>query len=84
MRASSSRTTISGSFQQQDTAPCQTTPILLKTHQKELPEEIDLNESELPPPAEQARHIATRLETRAGALRNASREVSDQPGLLDD
>jgi hypothetical protein len=49
-----------------------------------LPEELDADESELPPPAEQARHIAARLETRAGALRNASREVSDQPGLLDD
>jgi hypothetical protein len=34
-RASSSRATISGSFQKQDTAPCQTTPVLLKTHQKE-------------------------------------------------
>ncbi|MCS4099845.1 hypothetical protein [Salinibacter ruber] len=49
-----------------------------------MPEEIDLNESELPPPAEQARHIATRLEMRAGTLWDASGEVGDQPGLLDD
>jgi hypothetical protein len=52
--------------------------------QKELPEELDIDELELPRPAEQARHIAARLETCAGALRNASGEVGDQPGLPGD
>jgi hypothetical protein len=49
-----------------------------------LPEELDTGESELPRPAEQARHVAARLETCAGALRNASGEVGGQPGLSDD
>jgi hypothetical protein len=52
-----------------------------RLRQQELPEEIDIDESELPRPDEQARHIAARLETYAGALRNASGEVGDQPGL---
>ena len=55
-----------------------------RLRQKELPEELDLDESELPRPAEQARHIAARLESCAGALRNASGEVGGQPGLSDD
>jgi uncharacterized membrane protein YccC len=55
-----------------------------RLRQEELPEELDTDESELPRPAEQARHIAARLETCAGALRNASGEVGDQPGLSDD
>jgi hypothetical protein len=55
-----------------------------RLRQKELPEELDTDESELPRPAEQARHVAARLETCAGALRNASGEVADQPGLSDD
>jgi hypothetical protein len=42
---------------------------------------LEIDESELPRPDEQARHIAARLETCAGALRNASGEVGDQPGL---
>jgi hypothetical protein len=49
--------------------------------QKGLPEELSVDESELPRPAEQALHIAARLEECAGALRNASGEVGDQPGL---
>lgn len=49
--------------------------------QQELPEELEIDESEFPRPAEQARHIAARLESCAGALRNASGEVGDQPGL---
>jgi len=52
-----------------------------RLRQEELPEELDIDESELPRPGEQARHIAARLETCAGALRNASGEVGDQPGL---
>ncbi len=52
-----------------------------RLRQEELPEELDVDESELPRPGEQARHIAARLETCAGALRNASGEVGDQPGL---
>ena len=55
-----------------------------RLRQKELPEELDLDESELPRPAEQARHIAARLESCAGALRNASGELGGQPGLSDD
>ena len=54
-----------------------------RLRQKELPEELDTGESELPRPAEQARHVAARLETCAGALRNASGEVGDQPGFSD-
>mgnify|MGYP000609642130 CR=1 FL=1 len=52
-----------------------------RLRQKELPEELDIDESDLPRPGEQARHVAARLETCAGALRNASGEVGDQPGL---
>jgi hypothetical protein len=52
-----------------------------RLRQQELPEELDVDESELPRPDEQARHIAARLESCAGALRNASGEVGDQPGL---
>jgi len=55
-----------------------------RLRQQELPEELDIDESELPRPDEQARHIAARLETCAGALRNASGEVGDQPGLSSD
>lgn len=52
-----------------------------RLRQQKLPEELSVDESELPRPDEQARHIAARLETCAGALRNASGEVGDQPGL---
>jgi hypothetical protein len=52
-----------------------------RLRQEELPEELDVDESELPRPDEQARHVAARLEECAGALRNASGEVGDQPGL---
>jgi hypothetical protein len=52
-----------------------------RLRQKELPEELDIDESALPGPAEQARHIAARLETCAGALRHACGEVGDEPGL---
>ncbi len=52
-----------------------------RLRQKEMPEELDLDESELPRPAEQARPIAARLESCVGALRNASGEVGGQPGL---
>ena len=52
-----------------------------RLRQQELPEELEVDESELPRPGEQARRIAARLETCAGALRNASGEVGDQPGL---
>jgi len=52
-----------------------------RLRQQELPEELEIDESELPRPDEQARHIAARLEECAGALRNASGEVGDQPGL---
>ncbi len=52
-----------------------------RLRQEKLPEELEVDESELPRPDEQARHIAARLETCAGALRNASGEVGDQPGL---
>ena len=52
-----------------------------RLRQEELPEELSVDESELPRPDEQARHVAARLEECAGALRNASGEVSDQPGL---
>jgi hypothetical protein len=48
---------------------------------QELPEDLNIDESELPRPAEQARHIAAQLEECAGALRNASGEVGDQPGM---
>jgi len=43
--------------------------------QQELPE--DLDESELPLPKKQARHIAAPLESCAGALQSASGEVGD-------
>ncbi len=52
-----------------------------RLRQQEQPEELDIDESELPRPDEQARHIAARLEECAGALRNSSGEVGDQPGL---
>lgn len=52
-----------------------------RLRQQELPEGLDIDESELPRPDEQARHIAARLEECAGALRNASGEMGDQPGL---
>ena len=52
-----------------------------RLRQQETPEELDVDESELPRPDEQARHIAARLKECAGALRNASGEVGDQPGL---
>ena len=52
-----------------------------RLRQKEMPDELDVDESDLPRPAEQARHIAARLESCAGALRNASGEIGDQPGL---
>ena len=55
-----------------------------RLRQQELPEELDIDESELPRPDEQARHVAARLETCAGALRNASGEVGGQPGLSSD
>ncbi len=55
-----------------------------RLRRKELPEKVDLDESELPRPVEQARHIAARLEMRAGTLWDASGEVGDQPGLSDD
>jgi len=50
-----------------------------RLHQQELPEELDIDEPELPRPAEQARHVAARLEECAGALRSASGEAGDQP-----
>lgn len=52
-----------------------------RLRQQEMPEELDVDESELPRPDEQARHIAARLEECAGALRNVSGEVGDQPGF---
>lgn len=39
---------------------------------------------DLEPPDEEARHIAARLETYAGALRNAGEVVGDQPDLCSD
>lgn len=39
--------------------------------QEELPDELELDESDLPTPREQAEHIAARLESCAGALRQA-------------
>lgn len=39
--------------------------------QDELPDELSVDESELPTPREQAEHIAARLESCAGALRQA-------------
>lgn len=48
---------------------------------QELPDEFDIDESELKRPAVRAREVAARLETAAKALRNASGEVGDQPGL---
>ncbi|WP_158705209.1 hypothetical protein [Salinibacter altiplanensis] len=52
-----------------------------RLRQEELPEELDIDESELPQPDEQVRHVAVRLETCAGALGNASGEVRNQAGL---
>jgi hypothetical protein len=52
-----------------------------RLRQEKWPEELGVDESELPRPGEQARRIAARLEECAGALRNASGEVGDQPGL---
>lgn len=40
--------------------------------QDELPDEVDIDEADIPPPADQARHVAARLEECADALRNAS------------
>ena len=57
------------------------TAVRHRLRQQELPEELSVGESELPRPDEQARHIAARLETCAGALRNASGETGDQPDL---
>ena len=55
-----------------------------RLRQKELPEELEIDEAELPRPDEQARHIAARLETCAGALRNADVESGRQPGFSED
>jgi len=55
-----------------------------RLRREELPEELDIDESQLPRPTEQARHIAARLEECAGALRNVSGEVGSQPGLSSD
>ena len=52
-----------------------------RLRQQELPEELGIDESELPRPDEQARHVAARLEECAGALRNASGQMGDQPGF---
>lgn len=43
--------------------------------QEELPNEFDVDESDLPTPREQAEHIAARLESCAGALRQAGGET---------
>lgn len=48
-----------------------------RLRQEELPEDLDIDESELPRPAEQALHVAARLESCAGALRSASGETGD-------
>lgn len=42
---------------------------------QELPETFEFEEADLPRPADQARHVAARLETCAAALRNASGEM---------
>jgi hypothetical protein len=52
-----------------------------RLRQQELPEELDIDESQFPRPGEQARHIAARLEECAGALRNASGKVENEPEL---
>lgn len=52
-----------------------------RLRRQELPEEVGIDESELERPAVKAREIAARLETCAKALRDASGEVGDQPGL---
>jgi hypothetical protein len=55
-----------------------------RLRQKELPEELEIDEAELPRPDEQARHIAARLETCAGTLRNADVESGRQLGFSED
>lgn len=42
-----------------------------RLRQQELPEEMEIDEEDLPHPAEQARHIVARLKSRAEAIRNA-------------
>jgi len=64
-----------------DRCPGDLSAVRHRLRQKEMPEELDTGESELPRPADQARHIAARLESCAGALRNASGESGDQPGF---
>ena len=55
-----------------------------RLRRQELPEELEIDEAELPRPDEQARHIAARLETCAGTLRNADVESGRQPGFSED
>lgn len=45
----------------------------------EVPDEFDVEASELERPTAQAREVAARLETCAKALRKASEEVGEQP-----
>ncbi len=45
-----------------------------RLRQGERPDELNLDEDELPSPREQARHVAARLEACAGTLRSASDE----------
>ncbi len=45
--------------------------------EREVPDWIEADQADLPQPAEQARHVAARLETCADALRNASGEAGE-------
>ena len=47
--------------------------------QEDVPESLDVDESGLARPPDQARQIADRLETCAEGLRSASGEMGDQP-----
>lgn len=45
-----------------------------RLQQGEMPEELDIDEDELPSPREQAYHVAARLEDCAGPLRTAEED----------
>lgn len=54
-----------------DECPADLQALRHRLKQEELPDEFDVDESDLPTPREQAEHIVARLESCAGVLRQA-------------
>jgi hypothetical protein len=54
-----------------------------RLRQRELPEELEVDEDDLPRPSEHARKVAADLETYATAPRNASGHTGDAPTDFD-